>query len=99
MHLVTDHVKLRRACPAPLGVDCIARRARLHTIQPHSSAAHPVQSMLLLLPMGTLHHGMAKHHVVGKVKGAYQPILARGHETGNASGPFIPTPQGGAFWP
>ena len=39
--MATHHVSLRRACPALLGVDCIARRARLNKLWLKRSAPRP----------------------------------------------------------
>jgi hypothetical protein len=74
--MATHHVSLRRGCPALSGVDRIAGRV-VPQSEPDSSAAHPVQNTLLLLPVGTFYHGTAKHHSsIGEVQSAYLSILA-----------------------
>jgi hypothetical protein len=74
--MATHHVSLRRASPALSGVARIAGRV-LPQSEPDSSAAHPVQNTLMLLPVGTLYHGTAKHHSsIGEVQSAYLSMLA-----------------------
>ena len=59
--MVTHHVSLRGACPAPLGVDSIAGRV-LPQNEPDSSGAHSIQAALLLLPTGTAYRGTPKQY-------------------------------------
>jgi hypothetical protein len=40
----------------------------------------------MLLPAGTLYCGTAKHHSVGEVQSAYQPILPDGSAIGKRGG-------------
>jgi hypothetical protein len=51
-----------------------------------SSAAHHVQSTLVLLPTGTIDRGTRKHYLVGEVQRAYAPILAQAGRNGNGLG-------------
>jgi hypothetical protein len=86
--MATHHVSLRRACPAPQDVDHIARRV-LPLKQPDSSAAHPVQSTLVLLPVGTIYHGTPKHYSVGEVQMSYESTLSQASKTGNGGRIFV----------
>jgi hypothetical protein len=67
--MATHHVTLRRACPAPQDLACIAGRATLRRIQPDSNARHLIQSALMLLPTETTYRGTPRNIIeLGRCK-------------------------------
>jgi len=88
--MAPQHVRLRRACPAPLDVACSAGRARLNTRPPDWERTTPHPRCVDAVPRGNdVPRNAAKQQWVGEVQGVLPGMLAQAGETGKRRGPVI----------